>query len=46
MPVCGQGTPITCKSPKTGKQYVVISAGGAHQSPDRGGYVIAYALPN
>jgi len=23
----------------------VISAGGARQSPDRGDYVIAYALP-
>ena len=31
-------------SPKTGKQYVVISAGGARQSPDHGDYVIAYAL--
>jgi len=46
MPVCGQGTPITYKSPKTGKQYVVISAGGARQSPDRRDYVIAYALPD
>jgi quinate dehydrogenase (quinone) len=31
-------------SPKTGKQYVLISAGGARQSQDRGDYVIAYAL--
>lgn len=46
MPVGSQGTPVTYKSPKTGKQYVVISAGGARQSPDRGDYVIAYALPN
>ncbi|MGL3604871.1 glucose/quinate/shikimate family membrane-bound PQQ-dependent dehydrogenase [Rhizobium sp. G187] len=46
MPVGSQGTPMTYKSPKTGKQYVVISAGGARQSPDRGDYVIAYALPN
>jgi quinate dehydrogenase (quinone) len=36
---------MTYQSPKTGKQYVVISAGGARQSPDRGDYVIAYALP-
>jgi quinate dehydrogenase (quinone) len=28
-----------------GRQYIVISAGGARQSPDRGDYVIAYALP-
>ncbi|MDS1139044.1 membrane-bound PQQ-dependent dehydrogenase, glucose/quinate/shikimate family [Pusillimonas sp. SM2304] len=44
LPVGSQGGPITYKSPKTGKQYVVISAGGARQSPDRGDYVIAYAL--
>jgi quinate dehydrogenase (quinone) len=46
LPVGSQGTPMTYKSPKTGKQYVVISAGGARQSPDRGDYVIAYALPD
>jgi quinate dehydrogenase (quinone) len=46
MPVGSQGTPITYVSPNTGRQYVVISAGGARQSPDRGDYVIAYALPS
>lgn len=46
MPVGSQGGPMSYKSPKTGKQYIVISAGGARQSPDRGDYVIAYALPN
>jgi quinate dehydrogenase (quinone) len=46
MPVGSQGGPMTYKSPKTGKQYVVISAGGGRNSPDRGDYVIAYALPN
>jgi quinate dehydrogenase (quinone) len=46
LPVGSQGGPMTYKSPKTGKQYVVISAGGARQSNDRGDYVIAYALPN
>ncbi|NTJ42038.1 membrane-bound PQQ-dependent dehydrogenase, glucose/quinate/shikimate family [Agrobacterium larrymoorei] len=45
MPVGSQGGPMTYKSPKTGKQYILISAGGARQSPDRGDYVIAYALP-
>ena len=45
LPVGSQGGPMTYQSPKTGKQYVVISAGGARQSPDRGDYVIAYALP-
>lgn len=46
LPVGSQGGPMSYKSPKTGKQYVLISAGGARQSPDRGDYVIAYALPD
>ncbi|WP_049623624.1 glucose/quinate/shikimate family membrane-bound PQQ-dependent dehydrogenase [Frateuria defendens] len=46
LPVGSQGGPMTYVSPKTGKQYIVISAGGARQSPDRGDYVIAYALPD
>lgn len=46
LPVGSQAGPITYVSPKTGKQYIVISAGGARQSPDRGDYVIAYALPD
>lgn len=45
LPVGSQGGPISYVSPKTGKQYILISAGGARQSPDRGDYVIAYALP-
>ena len=45
LPVGSQGGPMTYRSPRTGKQYVVITAGGARQSPDRGDYVIAYALP-
>lgn len=45
LPVGSQGTPMSYVSPETGKQYIVISAGGARQSPDRGDYVIAYALP-
>jgi len=44
--VGSQGGPMTLVSPITGKQYVVITAGGARQSPDRGDYVIAYALPD
>ncbi|MFM0198068.1 membrane-bound PQQ-dependent dehydrogenase, glucose/quinate/shikimate family [Paraburkholderia strydomiana] len=44
LPVGSQGGPMSYLSPKTGKQYVLISAGGARQSPDRGDYVIAYAL--
>ncbi len=45
LPVGSQGGPMTYVSPKTGRQYIVITAGGARQSPDRGDYVIAYALP-
>lgn len=44
LPVGSGGSPMSYISPKTGKQYIVISAGGARQSPDRGDYVIAYAL--
>ncbi|MBB3221206.1 membrane-bound PQQ-dependent dehydrogenase, glucose/quinate/shikimate family [Pseudoduganella umbonata] len=44
LPVGSQGGPMSYVSPKTGRQYVLISAGGARQSPDRGDYVIAYAL--
>lgn len=46
LPVGSQGGPMTYKSPKTGKQCVLISAGGARQSEERGDCVIAYALPN
>ncbi|WP_218242439.1 membrane-bound PQQ-dependent dehydrogenase, glucose/quinate/shikimate family [Comamonas fluminis] len=46
MPVGAVAAPLIYKSPKTGKQYVVISAGGASHSPDLGDYVIAYALPD
>lgn len=46
LPVGSQGTPISYVSPVNGKQYILISAGGARNSPDRGDYVIAYALPN
>ncbi|MTD39939.1 membrane-bound PQQ-dependent dehydrogenase, glucose/quinate/shikimate family [Erwinia sp. CPCC 100877] len=44
LPVGSGGGPMSYVSPKTGKQYILISAGGARQSPDRGDYVIAYAL--
>ncbi|HFT4301603.1 TPA: membrane-bound PQQ-dependent dehydrogenase, glucose/quinate/shikimate family [Klebsiella quasipneumoniae] len=45
LPVGSQSTPISYKSPVDGKQYLVISAGGARNSPDRGDYVIGYKLP-
>jgi len=44
MPVGGQATPMTYVSPRTGQQYVLMAAGGARQSPDRGDYVIAWKL--
>ncbi|WDS35007.1 membrane-bound PQQ-dependent dehydrogenase, glucose/quinate/shikimate family [Pseudoxanthomonas sp.] len=43
LPVGSQGGPMTYT--QHGKQYIVITAGGARQSPDRGDAVIAYALP-
>lgn len=46
LPVGSQGGPMTYVSPKTGKQYIVITASGARQSPDRSDLVIAYGLPD
>jgi len=45
LPVGAQGNPMSYVSPTTGRQYVVVSAGGARQSAERGDYVIAFALP-
>lgn len=45
LPVGSQGGPMTYRSPKTGRQYVLVTAGGARQSTDRGDYVLAYTLP-
>ena len=45
LPVGASATPMTYVSPRTGKQYVVISAGGGFFGPERGDYVLAYALP-
>ncbi|QEI05156.1 membrane-bound PQQ-dependent dehydrogenase, glucose/quinate/shikimate family [Pigmentiphaga aceris] len=42
LPVGSQGTPISYTA--GGKQFVLVSAGGARNSPDRGDYVVAYAL--
>ncbi|MFT3789869.1 MAG: membrane-bound PQQ-dependent dehydrogenase, glucose/quinate/shikimate family [Rudaea sp.] len=46
LPVGAQATPMTYVSPQSGRQYVVIAAGGARQSPDRGDYIVAFALPD
>ena len=45
LPVGAQATPMTYTSPASGHQFVIVSAGGSRQSPDRGDYIIAYALP-
>ncbi|MFT4149729.1 MAG: membrane-bound PQQ-dependent dehydrogenase, glucose/quinate/shikimate family [Paracoccaceae bacterium] len=45
LPVGAQATPMTYVSPESGRQFVVVSAGGARNSPDRGDYIVAYALP-
>jgi quinate dehydrogenase (quinone) len=45
LPVGAQGAPMTYVSPASGRQFVGVSAGGARMRPDRGDYVIAYALP-
>lgn len=46
LPAGGQATPMTYVSRKTGRQYVVIAAGGhmyMHTSP--GDHVVAFSLP-
>jgi len=46
LPAGGQATPMTYFLEETGKQYVVIAAGGHARIGTTGGdYVIAYALP-
>lgn len=47
LPAGGQASAMTYVSPRTGKQYVVIAAGG-HQfmGTTIGDYVIAYGLPD
>ncbi len=42
----GQATPMTYSLEKTGKQYVVIAAGGHGRiGSTTGDYLVAYALP-
>lgn len=45
LPVGGEATPMTYMSPKSGRQFVVISAGGNRATNLRGDYVMAFALP-
>lgn len=44
LPVGSMATPMSYVSPATGRQYLVVSAGGSPQSKQIGDYVIAYAL--
>jgi quinate dehydrogenase (quinone) len=46
LPVGSSATPISYVSPVTGKQYIVISVGGAAHSPGNGDYVMAFRLPD
>lgn len=45
LPVGAEATPMTYVSPKSGRQFVVISAGGNSATTQKGDYIIAYALP-
>lgn len=46
LPAGGQASPMTYVSSRTGRQYVLISAGGHQMMQTRiGDYLIAYALP-
>ena len=45
LPAGGQATPMTYTSPKSGKQYVVIAAGGhGFLGTTPGDYLVAFAL--
>ncbi len=46
LPIGASATPMIYVSPATGKQYVVLSVGGAPYSPEVGDYVMAFALPD
>lgn len=43
LPVGAQSTPLVYE--RDGQQFVVVTAGGARTTPERGDYIIAYALP-
>lgn len=47
LPAVGVATPMSYVSPRTGRQYVVIAAGGHYGIPGPGaGALMAYALPD
>jgi quinate dehydrogenase (quinone) len=45
LPVGAETTPMTYTSKASGRQFVVISAGGNSVSAEKGDYVVAFALP-
>jgi membrane-bound PQQ-dependent dehydrogenase (glucose/quinate/shikimate family) len=47
LPAGGNATPMTYLSPESGRQFVVIAAGGHNlMRTQPGDYIVAYALPN
>ena len=47
LPAGGQATPISYVSRETGRQYVVIAAGGHGPLMTKpGDYILAYSLPD
>lgn len=45
LPVGAETVPMTYLSPVSGRQFVVISAGGNSSTTQKGDYVVAFALP-
>jgi quinoprotein glucose dehydrogenase len=45
LPASGRATPMTFRGPRTGKQFVVVAAGGGGPFP-RGDYIVAFSLPD
>jgi quinoprotein glucose dehydrogenase len=46
LPAGGQATPMTYRSPKSGRQFIVVAAGGNKQLLSKpGDTLVAYALP-
>ncbi|MEC7763151.1 MAG: membrane-bound PQQ-dependent dehydrogenase, glucose/quinate/shikimate family [Pseudomonadota bacterium] len=46
LPAGGSATPMTYISPENGKEYVLLSVGGAAYSPVTADYVMAFTLPD
>lgn len=46
MPAGTESTPMSYLAPRSGRQMVVITVGGAVGTPEQGDYMIAYALPD